>query len=137
MEFRILGPLEVADGGRIVDLGGPRERVLLARLLISAGLVVSADRLAGDLWSGEPPANWLPTLRVYVSRLRGECGTANLPSVRLARGEFLESIPTGDSLAAVFKFDKARVHSAAHVHDATLTFSSHPVPAVDVDLPLR
>ena len=74
MEFRILGPLEVADGGRVVDLGGPRERVLLARLLLSANLVVSADRLAEDLWSGEPPAHWLPTLRVYISRLRRALG---------------------------------------------------------------
>ena len=74
MEFRILGPLEVVDGERVVDLGGPRERALLARLLISANLVVSADRLAEDLWSGEPPAHWLPTLRVYVSRLRGALG---------------------------------------------------------------
>ena len=66
VEFRILGPLEVADGGRVVDLGGPRERVLLTRLLVSANLVVSADRLAGDLWPGEPPAHWLATLRVYI-----------------------------------------------------------------------
>lgn len=74
MEFRILGPLEVADGERVVDLGGPRERALLARLLISPNLVVSADRLADDLWSGEPPAHWLPTLRVYISRLRRALG---------------------------------------------------------------
>ena len=74
MEFRILGPLEVADEGRIVDLGGPRERVLLARLLISANLVVSADRLAMDLWSDEPPPHWLATLRVYISRLRRALG---------------------------------------------------------------
>ena len=74
MEFRILGPLEVTDGGRIVDLGGPRERVLLARLLISANLAVSAGRLAEDLWSGEPPAHWLATLRVYISRLRRALG---------------------------------------------------------------
>jgi len=74
VEFRILGPLEVADGERVVDLGGPRERALLARLLISANLVVSADRLAEDLWSGEPPAHWLPRLRVYISRLRRALG---------------------------------------------------------------
>jgi predicted ATPase/DNA-binding SARP family transcriptional activator len=74
VEFRILGPLEVADGGRIVDLGGPRERVLLARLLISANLVVPAGRLAGDLWPGEPPTHWLATLRVYISRLRRALG---------------------------------------------------------------
>jgi DNA-binding SARP family transcriptional activator len=74
VEFRILGPLEVDDGGRLVDLGGARERVLLARLLISANLAVSTDRLAMDLWSGEPPAHWLPTLRVYISRLRRALG---------------------------------------------------------------
>jgi predicted ATPase/DNA-binding SARP family transcriptional activator len=74
VEFRILGPLEVAEGGRVVDLGGPRARVLLARLLVSANLVVSADRLAGDLWPGEPPAHWLATLRVYISRLRRALG---------------------------------------------------------------
>ena len=74
MEFRILGPLEVADEARIVDLGGQRERTLLARLLISANLVVSAGRLAGDLWSGEPPPHWPSTLRVYISRLRRALG---------------------------------------------------------------
>jgi len=74
VEFRILGPLEVEDGGRLVDLGGARERVLLARLLISANLAVPAERLAVDLWSGEPPAHWLPTLRVYISRLRRALG---------------------------------------------------------------
>lgn len=69
MEFTILGPLEVDDEGRAIDLGGSRERVLLARLLISARLVASASRLAEDLWSGKPSAHWLPTLRVCTSRL--------------------------------------------------------------------
>ena len=93
MEFRILGPLEVADGERVVDLGGPRERALLARLLISANLVVSAGRLAEDLWSGEPPAHWLPTLRVYVSRLRRALGAGAVLTeppgyrLRLAAGQ--------------------------------------------------
>jgi predicted ATPase/DNA-binding SARP family transcriptional activator len=74
VEFRILGSLEVEDDGQVVDLGGPRERILLARLLLSANRAVSADRLAEDLWSGEPPAHWLPTLRVYISRLRRALG---------------------------------------------------------------
>ena len=93
MEFRILGPLEVADGERVVDVGGPRERALLARLLISANLVVSADRLAEDLWSGEPPAHWLSTLRVYVWRLRRALGAGAVLTeppgyrLRLAAGD--------------------------------------------------
>ncbi len=70
MEFRILGSVEVADGGVPRDLGGLRERTLLARLLLSAGQIVSADRLAEDLWSGDPPPHCMATLRVYISRLR-------------------------------------------------------------------
>jgi len=71
VEFRILGPVEVVDDdGRTVDLGGLRERSLLARLLLSANRVVAADALAQDLWAGAPPAKYLATLRVYVWRLR-------------------------------------------------------------------
>jgi len=74
VEFRILGSVEVADGGVTKDLGGLRERTLLARLLLSAGQVVSADRLAEDLWAGDPPPHCMATLRVYISRLRRALG---------------------------------------------------------------
>lgn len=51
MEFRILGPLEVWDGGSEVSLGGPKPRALLAVLLLSANEVVSTDRLIDDVWA--------------------------------------------------------------------------------------
>ncbi|HET9896652.1 MAG TPA: BTAD domain-containing putative transcriptional regulator [Streptosporangiaceae bacterium] len=74
MEYRILGPVAAVDQGREVELGGPRERALLARLLLAANLVVPADTLAHDLWSGEPPEHATATLRVYISRLRRALG---------------------------------------------------------------
>ena len=74
MEFRILGSIEAEDNGLTLDLGGLRERTLLARLLLSANQVVSADRLAEDLWSGSPPPHSTATLRVYISRLRRVLG---------------------------------------------------------------
>ena len=74
MEFRILGSVEAEDNGLPLDLGGLRERTLLARLLLSANQVVSADRLAEDLWSGNPPPHSTATLRVYISRLRRVLG---------------------------------------------------------------
>ena len=74
MEFRILGPVEAHERGLALELGGPRERTLLARLLLSANRVVPADRLAEDLWSGHPPAHSMATLRVYISRLRRVLG---------------------------------------------------------------
>jgi predicted ATPase/DNA-binding SARP family transcriptional activator len=76
VEFRILGSVEVDNSGLAVDLGGLRERTLLARLLLAAGQVVSADRLADDLWAGEPPPHSMATLRVYISRLRRALGPA-------------------------------------------------------------
>src|SRR5580704_5496568 len=74
MQFRILGSVEVEDDGLRIDLGGLRERALLACLLLSANRVVSAGRLAEDLWSGSPPPHSTATLRVYIARLRRVLG---------------------------------------------------------------
>ena len=73
-ELRILGPLEVVDDGRAVDLGGPRQRAVLALLLLHAGEAVPADRLIEELWSGSPPEGAAGTLQSYVSKLRRELG---------------------------------------------------------------
>jgi len=70
VEFRILGPVEVIHNGRVVAVGGRRERAVLALLLASPNRVVSAERLADDLWVGEPPARAAQTLHVFVSKLR-------------------------------------------------------------------
>jgi len=70
VEFGILGPLEVRVSGRAVPLGGPRQRAVLALLLLEANRVVSMDRLAEDLWSGDPPEGWATTLQTYVFHLR-------------------------------------------------------------------
>ena len=82
VEFRILGSIEVGDGDQRVDLGGLRERTLLARLLLAAGQVVSADRIAEDIWAGDPPPQAAATLRVYVSRLRRALGPAGASAVQ-------------------------------------------------------
>src|SRR6516165_7310114 len=70
VEFCILGPLEVRVSGRAVPLGGPRQRAVLALLLLEANRVVSMDRLAEDLWGGDPPEGWATTLQTYVFHLR-------------------------------------------------------------------
>jgi DNA-binding SARP family transcriptional activator len=67
---RMLGTLEADVGGATVDLGGPRQRAVLAMLLIARGAVVSVDRLIEDLWNGEPPPRATGGLQVYVSNLR-------------------------------------------------------------------
>jgi DNA-binding SARP family transcriptional activator len=76
MEFRILGPLEVADGGRTLALGGTSQRALLALLLLHANEVVSSDRLLDELWPGEAPSSGVTALQVRVSQLRKALGPA-------------------------------------------------------------
>jgi len=69
-EFRVLGPLEVDAGGRVLEVGGPRLRVLLALLVASAGRVVSVRALVDGLWGRHAPPDADRTARAYVSRLR-------------------------------------------------------------------
>ena len=70
LEFRLLGPVEVAVGGSAVPLGGPKQRSLLALLVLHAGEPVSRDRLVDALWGDRPPATAATALHGYVSNLR-------------------------------------------------------------------
>lgn len=70
MEFRILGPTEVVDGGRRVRLPSGRGRALLALLVLHAGEPVSADRLIDELWGEDPPPTARTVVHGLVSKLR-------------------------------------------------------------------
>src|SRR3954447_25676237 len=79
MDVRILGPLELRDGDRLLDLGSSRRRALLAVLLLHPNEVVAADRLIDELWGESPPGTAAKIVQNYVSALRKE-----LPSGALA-----------------------------------------------------
>ena len=70
MEFSVLGPVELTAGGRPLALGGARARGVLAMLLAHANQVVSADRLADELWPGRPADRAAASLQVRLSELR-------------------------------------------------------------------
>jgi DNA-binding SARP family transcriptional activator len=74
VEFRILGPLEVVEHGRLLELGGARQRTLLALLLTRANEIVSADRLIDELWGAQPPRTATNALQYHVSQLRKVLG---------------------------------------------------------------
>ncbi len=79
MQYRILGSLEVADGPRLLDLGGPKQRAVLAALLVEANQVVSLDRLIDELWEDEPPPRATASLQAYISNLRRELEPDRVP----------------------------------------------------------
>jgi DNA-binding SARP family transcriptional activator len=74
MDFRILGPLQALDEGRVVALGGSKQRSLLAVLLLHANETLSTERLIDELWGERPPATAAKTVQVHVSRLRKALG---------------------------------------------------------------
>ena len=70
LDFRILGPLEVLDDDRRIELRGARQRAVLAILLLHRGETVPTERIVDLMWGEEPPATAVKTVQVYVSHLR-------------------------------------------------------------------
>ena len=70
MEFLVLGPLRVLDTGRPVTIVAPRQRALLAALLVHANEVISTDRLLDLVWAGDDSEVGTSTLRYHISKLR-------------------------------------------------------------------
>jgi DNA-binding SARP family transcriptional activator len=69
-DFRILGPLEVADESGVQLLGGTKQRAVLALLVLEAPRPVSTDRLIDALWGEQPPRTALTSLQNFISQLR-------------------------------------------------------------------
>lgn len=95
MEFAILGPLEVRDQHRRIEVPSAIERRLLAMLIVHANEVVSTDRLIDALWDGKPPPTAANTLQTHVSHLRRALDPDRLPR---AQGSVLRTHARGYEL---------------------------------------
>jgi DNA-binding SARP family transcriptional activator/pimeloyl-ACP methyl ester carboxylesterase len=70
MDFRLLGPLEVVDGGSPLPIAAGKQRALLAILLLNANRTVARERIMDDLWGENVPRSAQKMVQIYVSRLR-------------------------------------------------------------------
>src|SRR3954471_24201562 len=90
MEFAILGPLRVGGSAGAIDLRAPKQRALLAMLLLSYREdAVSSGRLIDVLWDDDPPPTANKALQVHVSQLRRALGPEN-PIVTRPSGYTIE-----------------------------------------------
>jgi DNA-binding SARP family transcriptional activator/class 3 adenylate cyclase/tetratricopeptide (TPR) repeat protein len=80
-ELFVLGALEASRDWRPLELGGRRQRAVLASLLLHADQLVSTDRLIEEVWSDAAPPTALTTLRSYLSRLRSILETEGTPAL--------------------------------------------------------
>src|SRR4051812_33115416 len=79
MEVRLLGPLEVSDGERLLRLSA-RPGAVLTLLALRPWDTVSADRLIEALWGSRPPPSARAALQMHVSKLRRALGGAAIGS---------------------------------------------------------
>jgi predicted ATPase/DNA-binding SARP family transcriptional activator len=111
MEFRILGPLEVWDGDRAIDVGAAKVRALLAVFCLNPNRVVSTDGLIEALWGERAPDTAPKALQVYVSQLRKTLGRDRILTrppgyeLRVAPGEL--DVHRFEQLVADEEFDEA------------------------------
>lgn len=96
VEFGVLGGVWArrADGSP-VDLGGHRQRSVVARLLVARGAVVAADTLVDELWRTETPPRALAALQAHVSHLRRALEPERPPR---APARLLLTVPPGYAL---------------------------------------
>src|SRR5580765_2712001 len=71
--LRVLGGFEATIDGRPLQLGGPRPRAVLARMLVADGSAVPAEQIVEDVW-GDTGGSTAASVHVYVSRLRRALG---------------------------------------------------------------
>ncbi|WP_158630237.1 AfsR/SARP family transcriptional regulator [Glycomyces terrestris] len=96
MEFRVLGPVELADQGRVVPVDAAKQRELLALLLLRPNRTVGRDWLMDQLWRGDPPPAGRTTLQAYVYRLRRLLRGAGGSDALVSRpGGYLLAVPEG------------------------------------------
>ncbi|MBP2476691.1 DNA-binding SARP family transcriptional activator [Crossiella equi] len=91
VRYRLLGPVGAEGSGGPARLGGPKQRTVLAALLLSPNRVVPEDQLIDLLWGQAPPASARGQLQVRVSELRKLLGRTAI--VRRSPGYLIQVDP--------------------------------------------
>jgi YVTN family beta-propeller protein len=120
----MLGAIEVVEDGTSFPLGGPRQRSVLADLVMHAGQTVSTVQLIDDVWGENPPPSAIHTVETYVSRLRQILSTSSLaaPLITRPKGYMLDMPPEYIDIWQ-FRDLAARGSAAVERDDATPALS--------------
>ncbi len=129
VQFGVLGPLQMRIGGAVVPLGTPKQRAVLAVLIVNASRPVAIDTLIGAAWDQRPPQGARATLHAYISNLRRLMNSVGVDRTLLAStppgyqlritdsqydfGRFVTEKNAGVQAAAAAQFDQASRHLAA------------------------
>ncbi|WP_433654871.1 BTAD domain-containing putative transcriptional regulator [Nocardia sp. CA-128927] len=70
LNVTVLGRFVAHMGSRRLAMGPPRQRAVLALLIVHSGHVISTQQITEEIWGFAPPGRSTATLQTYVSRLR-------------------------------------------------------------------
>ena len=130
LNFGVLGALQVTVDGRPVAVGTPKQRAVLAMLLINRNRPVAAESLINAAWDPPTPAGARASLHSYVHNLRKLLADAGVdardiltsapPGYRLDVadiecdvGRFYNEKTAGVRAAAAGRFEQASKHLSA------------------------
>ncbi|WP_322750107.1 MULTISPECIES: BTAD domain-containing putative transcriptional regulator [unclassified Frankia] len=130
MALRLLGPLDLAVGGRSLHLGGPRQQIVLAMLSLNVNSVTSIDQLIEAVWQEDPPPTARGQIQVCISGLRKLFAEAGFPDairtrvpgyvLELGANEVDSLRFTGQLAAAKEQIDAGRTADAVRTLRAAL-----------------
>ncbi|WP_370947382.1 BTAD domain-containing putative transcriptional regulator [Amycolatopsis sp. cg5] len=116
MGLRLLGPPELVVGDRSLDLGGPRQRVVLSMLALNANRVTPVEQLIDAVWDTSPPSTARGQIQICISALRKLFGDNGQPgAIRTRPPGYLLEIASSDLDSEEFAAQvlSAREHSEA------------------------
>ena len=74
VKFGVLGPVTVTQDGAALNIGGPKQRTVLALLVAYAGSSVSTEAIIDAVWGEEAGSNARRVVQTYVATLRAQVG---------------------------------------------------------------
>lgn len=95
VRFEVLGPLRALRGAAEVPLGPPRQRAVLAVLLLQEGRPMSFRALTEAVWGAEAPGQVRNLVQKYVSGLRRALAPPAADGSAAAPGEAPRLVWTG------------------------------------------
>jgi DNA-binding SARP family transcriptional activator len=128
VSFRVLGPLDVSVGGSSLRIAAPRQRALLAQLLLNVNGTSSASALIEGIWGDSLPEHPEAALHILVCRLRHALDVVAPRLIRDGSGYRIEAADHEFDLMfarsrfarGVQEMNEARMSSAAAAFDAAL-----------------
>ena len=130
LQFGVLGPLQLRSGSALVPLGAPKQRAVLAMLVMNRNRAVSVDALIDGVWGESPVPAARTSIHSYVSNLRRLLSSStrdpnkvlasvspgyqlNVADVDCDLGRFVTEKNAGVHAAAAGRFEEASTYLAA------------------------